>query len=237
MTGFRLPLRSRFFPFLNWPVPSLALLRGEALAGVSVGLMVIPQGVAYASLAGMPLVTGIYASLLPALIAVLFGASTRLSVGPTALTCLLVGASLTGLAEPSSPKWVGLAVWLALFSGGLQVLLGLGRFGWLLNLVSAPVLMAFTQAAAVLIIGSQLPHLLGTPGWGEIQSLLGQGLAVAEIPAPHAMSTAFGLGSLAILIIARRLRPTFPSVLLVVIGSSMLSRWLDFSASGGAVVG
>jgi len=237
MTGFRLPLRSRFFPFLNWPAPSLALFRGEALAGVTVGLMVIPQGVAYASLAGMPLVTGIYASLLPALVAVLFGASTRLSVGPTALTCLLVGASLTGLAEPSSPEWVGLAVWLALFSGGLQVLLGLGRFGWLLNLVSAPVLMAFTQAAAVLIIGSQLPHLLGTPGWSEIQSLFGQGVALSEIPAPHAMSMAFGLGSLAILIIARRMRPTFPSVLLVVVGSSMLSRWLEFSASGGAVVG
>jgi len=79
-------MRSRFFPFLNWPAPSLELLRGEALAGITVGLMVIPQGVAYASLAGMPLVTGIYASLFPALIAVLFSASTRLSVGATALT-------------------------------------------------------------------------------------------------------------------------------------------------------
>jgi len=230
-------MRSRFFPFLNWPAPSLELLRGEALAGITVGLMVIPQGVAYASLAGMPLVTGIYASLFPALIAVLFSASTRLSVGPTALTCLLVGTSLTGLAERSSPEWVGLSIWLALFSGGLQVLLGLGRFGWLLNLVSSPVLMAFTQAAAVLIIGSQVPHLLGMPGWGEIQGMLGSGIEAAAIPAPHPMSAAFGLGSLAILIVARRLRPTLPSVLLVVIGSSMLSRWLDFSASGGAVVG
>jgi SulP family sulfate permease len=124
-----------------------------------------------------------------------------------------------------------------LFSGGLQVLLGLGRFGWLLNLVSFPVLMAFTQAAAVLIIGSQVPHLLGMPGWGEIQGMLGSGIEAASIPAPHPMSAAFGLGSLAVLIVARRLRPTLPSVLLVVIGSSMFSRWLDFSASGGAVVG
>jgi SulP family sulfate permease len=103
-TVVRLPLRSRFFPFLNWPAPSLEFLRGEALVGITVGLMVIPQGVAYAALAGMPLVTGIYASLFPALIAVLFSASTRLSVGPTALTCLLVGTSLTGLAERSSPE-------------------------------------------------------------------------------------------------------------------------------------
>lgn len=151
----------RLFPFLRWPRPSAALLRGEALAGLTVGLMVIPQGVAYAALAGMPLVTGIYASLLPALIAVLFSASPRLSVGPTALTCLLVGASLSGLAEPGSAQWVALAVWLALLSGLLQIALGFARFGWLLNLVNSPVLMAFTQAAAVLIIASQLPALLG----------------------------------------------------------------------------
>ena len=76
----------RWLPFLSWPRPDAALLRGEVLAGLTVGLMIIPQGVAYAALAGMPLATGIYASLLPTLVAVLFSASTRLSVGPTALT-------------------------------------------------------------------------------------------------------------------------------------------------------
>ena len=131
-------------PFLRWPRPSAALLRGEAMAGLTVGLMVIPQGVAYAQLAGMPLVTGIYASMLPALVAVLFSASARLSVGPTALTSLLIYASLSPLAAPASPEWVELAVWLALLSGGLQVVLGAARFGWLLNLVNSPVLMAFT---------------------------------------------------------------------------------------------
>src|SRR5574343_736471 len=148
-------------PFLHWPRPDRALWHSETFAGLSVGLMVIPQGVAYAALAGMPLITGIYASMLPALVAVLFSASTRLSVGPTALSCLLVSASLNGLATPGSPEWVNLAVWLALLSGLLQTALGLLRFGWLLNLVSAPVLMAFTQAAAVLIVASQLPALLG----------------------------------------------------------------------------
>jgi len=125
----------RLLPFLNWPRPNAALLRGEVLAGLTVGLMVIPQGVAYAALAGMPLITGIYASLLPALVAVLWSSSTRLSVGPTALTCLLISSSLTGLAAPGSAQWVALAVWLALLSGALQLVLGLGRFGWLLNLV------------------------------------------------------------------------------------------------------
>ena len=92
----------RGLPFLSWPRPTVALLRTEVLAGFTVGLMLIPQVVAYAALAGMPLITGIYAALLPALIAVLFSASHRLSVGPTALTATLVFSSLSGLAEPGS---------------------------------------------------------------------------------------------------------------------------------------
>src|SRR5665213_2676148 len=113
----------RWFPFLGWPRPDRHTLSSELGAGVTVGLMVIPQGVAYAALAGMPLVTGIYASMLPALVAVLWSSSTRLSVGPTALTCLLVASSLTGLATPGSAEWINLAVWLALLSGMLQVVL------------------------------------------------------------------------------------------------------------------
>ncbi|MCZ8251103.1 MAG: SulP family inorganic anion transporter [Hylemonella sp.] len=214
-------------PFLSWPRPTAALLRGEALAGLAVGLMVIPQGVAYAVLAGMPPVTGIYASILPALVAVLFSASTRLSVGPTALSCLLISAGLTGLAQPGSVEWVQLAIWLALLSGLLQLLLGFMRFGWLLNLVNAPVLTAFTQAAALLIIGSQLPDLLGLQSWQQLSSPQGW----------HGPSLAFGLGTLALLIVARRWRPTFPSVLLIVLGAAGLSHFLGFEAGGGAVVG
>ncbi len=93
-----------WLPFLNWPRPTRGLLANEALAGLTVALMVIPQGVAYAALAGMPLVTGIYAALLPALIAVLFSSSARLSVGPTALTSLLVGATLAPMAVPGSAE-------------------------------------------------------------------------------------------------------------------------------------
>jgi len=218
----------RLFPFLSWPRTDASLLRGEALAGLTVGLMVIPQGVAYAALAGMPLVTGIYASLLPALVAVLFGASPRLSVGPTALSCLLVSASLAGLATPGSSEWIALAVWLSLLTGLLQVVLGLARFGWLLNLVNSPVLMAFTQAAAVLIIGSQLPALLGLPADP------GEWLAGAS---PHWPSVVFGLGSLAVLMLARRWRPTFPTVLVVVLATAGASQLIGFEAQGGAVVG
>lgn len=204
------------------------MLRGEIFAGLTVGLMVIPQGVAYATLAGMPPVTGIYASMLPALVAVLFSASTRLSVGPTALTCLLVGASLTGLAEPGSARWIDLVVWLALLTGMLQVGLGFMRFGWLLNLVSSPVLMAFTQAAAVLIIASQLPTLLGLPAdWRGF-------VAQPTIQWPSAI---FGLVSLALLTFARRWRPAFPTVLVIVLAAAGVSTWIGFEADGGGVIG
>ncbi|QTD44734.1 SulP family inorganic anion transporter [Ottowia testudinis] len=222
------PPIERLLPFLRWPRPSADLLRGEAVAGLTVGLMVIPQGVAYAQLAGMPLVTGIYASMLPALIAVMFSASARLSVGPTALTSLLIHASLSPLAAPGSPEWVALAVWLALMSGVLQVALGMFRFGWLLNLINAPVLMAFTQAAAALIIGSQLPALLGfRGGWGEM----------LHRPSINPLAAAFGVLALALLLLARRWRPTFPTVLVIVVAAAALGWALGFEASGGAVVG
>ena len=222
-----MPAQRFQLPFLTWPRATPALMRSEAMAGLSVGLMVIPQGVAYAALAGMPLVTGIYASLLPALVAVLFSASSRLSVGPTALTAMLVSASLAGMAAPGSAEWVHLAVWLSLLTGLLQIVLGFARFGWLLNLVSSPVLTAFTQGAAVLILSSQLPALLGmTQGWS---SLLNPGSL--NLP-----SLVFGLVTLGVLLVTKRLKPTFPTVL-VVVGAAGLSQWLGLAAKGVAVVG
>ena len=185
--------------------------------------MVIPQGVAYAALAGMPLITGIYASLLPALVAVLFSASPRLSVGPTALTSILVAASLSGMATPGSAEWVNLTVWLSLMTGLLHVLLGFARFGWLLNLVSSPVLMAFTQGAGVLIISSQIPALLGFKnGWSS--AITGAGIDWA--------SMLFGVATLVLLVLARRWRPTFPTVLVVVLGAAAGSWALGLEASG-----
>ena len=192
---------SRWFPFLRWPRPDRRLFRGEATAGLTVAVVMIPQSVAYAGLAGMPLVTGLYATFLPALAAVLFSASTRLSVGPSALSALLVSASLAGLAEPASADWVALAVWLALLAGGLQLLVGALNAAWVLNLVSAPVLAGFSQAAALLIIGSQIPALFGLEGaWAGLR----QGLPRADLQA-----LAYGLVSLALFLLARRFTPSF----------------------------
>ena len=219
---------TRWLPFLQWCRPDAALLRTEGISAITVAMVLVPQAVAYAALAGMPLVTGLYAALLPALVATLWGGTNRLSVGPTALTCLLIASSLSGMAEPASPEWVALAVWLALLSGALQLVLGLVKAGWLLNLVSSPVLTGFSQAAGVLIIASQLPALLGLDG--PLTSLL-------TTPHFNLVGMAFGLCSLALLWGAKSLLPRWPAVMLMVIGSALLSYTTGFETQGGAVVG
>ena len=231
MAAMSLQALSRWFPFLAWPRPDRALLQGEFWAGMTVGLMLVPQGVAYAALAGMPLVTGIYASLVPALVAVLFSASTRLGVGPTALTSLLIGASLSGLAEPGSAQWVAMAAWMAMLSGLVQLVMGLARFGWLLNLVTSPVLNGFTQAAALLILSSQLGALTG------LRSDLGALWSTPSLGHFDLTAAAFGLGSLVLLVLARRLRPGFPAAIVVLGAAGAVSWALGYAEADGAVVG
>lgn len=214
---------SRWLPFLHWPRLDARLLRGETIAAITVAVVMIPQSVAYAGLAGMPLVTGLYAAFLPPLLSVLFSASTRLSTGPSALSSVLVGASLTGMAVPASAGWVVLAVWLALLAGMLQLVVGLTRSAWALNLVSAPVLAGFTQAAALLIIASQLPALIGLQG--PLAGLL-EGSAVDQ----EAM--AYGAISLGVFVIARRLAPRLPIVLVAVAGAGAISYFSGYSQHG-----
>lgn len=214
------PLKA-WLPFLNWPRLSPELFRQEWSAGFSVALLMVPQSVAYAALAGMPLVTGLYAALLPALVGVMWGGSTRLSIGPSALTCVLISASLTGMAAPASAHWVTLAIWLALLSGSLQLMMGVLRYGWLLNLISSPVMMGFTQAAGLLIMASQLPALTGwqTGGFVEWADL------------------GFGAASLAALFLAKKWAPKSPSIMWVVAVSAAVSYATGFEAQGGAIIG
>ena len=210
-----------WFPFLRWPRLTPPLFRQEWTAGFSVALLMVPQSVAYAALAGMPLVTGLYAALLPALVGVMWGGSTRLSIGPSALTCVLISASLTGLAQPSSAQWVNLAIWLALLAGTLQLLMGVLRYGWLLNLISSPVMMGFTQAAGLLIMASQLPALTGWQTGGSFQWT----------------DVGFGAASLAALFLAKKWAPKSPSIMLVVAASAAVSYAMGYAANGGAVIG
>ena len=217
----------RFLTFRHWPRLSTDLARTEVLAGLTVALVMVPQAVAYAGLAGMPLVTGLYACLLPALLAALLSSANRMSVGPAALTCVLIGASLTGLAEPGSADWVSLAVWLSLLSGGIQLLLGLGNYGWLINLISSPVMMGFTQAASLLIMASQVPALLGVKAWSwDVQTW---GAWMTGWPA------LFGLASLVALLLLRKFKPRWPGIMIVMAAASAAGYATDYTRHGSVV--
>jgi SulP family sulfate permease len=155
------------------------LLAGDITAGIVVAMMMIPQGMAYAIVAGLPPVAGIYASILPPVFYALFGSSMTQSVGPMAIVSLMTGAALAPLADPGSGLYTVLAAQLALIGGGLLFVAGLLRLGLLANFLSRPVISGFSNGAALLIIGGQVPALLGAapPHWhGPSAAMGGAGL-------------------------------------------------------------
>ncbi|MDB5852055.1 MAG: putative sulfate transporter [Herminiimonas sp.] len=225
----------RLFPFLRWQRPSALSLRRDAWAGTSVGLVLIPQALAYATLAGMPPATGLYAAMLPSVIGLLWGSSVLLAVGPVALTSILVFGSLSSMATPGSDQWVALAIWLALYSGAIQFLLGAFQLGKISHLVSQPVIVGFINAASVIIILSQVPGLLGLSFYPS-NIFSASGPPFGATPA-WVLTTAFGGMSLALLIALRRFVPRAPGMLIVTILGIACSWALGYAGRGGAVVG
>ncbi|MEM7276381.1 MAG: SulP family inorganic anion transporter [Actinomycetota bacterium] len=153
------------------PRPTVA----DVVAGISVALVLVPQSLAYAQIAEMPVVTGLFASALPLIVFALFASSPYLQTGPVALTSLLTLAALQGAGfEAADPDYVRLGALLALIVGGCRLLLGVLRLGWVAYLIAEPVRMGFTSAAAIIIISSQLPKALGTTEVAPDGSTLGR---------------------------------------------------------------
>ena len=210
-------------------------MRSDALAGLSVGLVLIPQALAYATLAGMPPETGLYAALLPCVVGLLWGSAVLLAVGPVALTSILVFGSLAPIAVPGSAQWVALAIWLALYSGLMQFLLGAFRMGRIADLVSQPVVTGFISAAAIIIILSQVPGLTGVSlhpiAWAGGQS------ALWAIPPGWLITSGFGMAALVALLAIKRAAPHAPGMLIVTALGIAGSWLLDYAGHGGAIVG
>lgn len=228
----------RVLPFLAWrPRMTRENLRADAVAGLSVALVAIPQSLAYAQLAGLPAYYGLYAALLPTVIGALFGSSAQLSTGPVALTSLLTAASLAPLALPGSADYVSLAVALALLSGLFQIVFGAMRLGVMMNLLSQPVLMGFINAAAILISLSQLPSLLGIEVQSTGHMLRDAAHALAMIGDTHVGSLAFGAGAIGLLLLLRLRAPRLPGVLVTAALLTAASYMTDFAGAGGRIVG
>lgn len=208
----------RHLPFLEWlPTYKKSYLSGDISAGITVGIMLIPQGMAYAMIAGLPPVFGLYASLIPQVMYALLGTSRQLAVGPVAMDSLLVASGLGALAISGIDEYISMAIFLALFMGIIQLGLGLLRMGFLVNFLSKPVISGFTSAAAIIIGLSQLKHLLGTTieRSNQVHVLLGN--AFKTIGDTHLIT--LGIGVLAIIVIKliKKIHKSIPAALVVVI--------------------
>ncbi len=206
-----------FFPPAQWvPQYTGAALRGDLVAGLTVGVMLIPQGMAYALIAGLPPIYGLYAALVPLVVYALLGTSRHLAVGPVAMVSLLVAAGVAPLAGGDAERYIALALLLALMVGVLQLLMGLARFGFLVNFLSHPVLTGFTAAAALIIGLSQLKHLLGVPlpRSNYVHEILWS--AAQQLGAVNVPTLLIGLGGIALLVLLKRWKRALPGALVVV---------------------
>lgn len=218
----------RIFPFLRWwPLVNRQTLKADLIAGLTGAVVVLPQGVAFAMIAGLPPVYGLYTAMVPPIVAGLFGSSRHLISGPTTAISIVVFATVSKFAEPGSPRFIQLALTLTLLAGAYQLALGLARMGMLVNFISHSVVVGFTAGAAVLIATSQLKHFLGLhiPAgesflhtWRDIFKQLGQ-------IDPYVTATAcITLGALVLL---QWWRPRWPGMLIAMVIGSLAALALD----------
>ncbi|MDV2683087.1 solute carrier family 26 protein [Alkalihalophilus lindianensis] len=228
----------KLFPGLEWMLSYQKHdLRGDLSAGLIVAIMLIPQGMAYAMLAGLPPIIGLYASTIPLLIYALFGSSRQLAVGPVAMVSLLVLTGVQGLAEPGSSEYISLVLLLALMVGVIQLSLGLLRLGFITDFISHAVISGFTSAAAIVIGFSQLKHLLGIPlpSTENVFELLLE--ASRQIGSINLYSFFIGVTSIAILVLLKKFAPKIPAPLVVVVYSTALVYLFNLHEKGVSIIG
>ncbi|WP_246155922.1 SulP family inorganic anion transporter [Thiohalocapsa marina] len=202
-------------------------LRADLIAAVTGAIVVLPQGVAFATIAGMPPEYGLYAGMVPAMIAALFGSSRHLVSGPTTAASVVLFSSLSLLAVPGTPDYVVLALTLTFMVGIMQLALGLARMGALVNFISHSVVVGFTAGAALLIAAKQLKHFFGVEmdSGGHFHDILIQfGSHLLDIN-PYAAAVAFA--TLAIGIAVKRWLPVVPYMIAAMLGGSLLALLLD----------
>ena len=227
-----------FLPFAGWMRSyRRRFLKADLFAGLTVAVVALPQSMAYAMIAGLPVQYGLYASIAPTIIGCLWGSSAHLITGPTTAVSLVVLTTLSPLAAPGSAQYIELAFALALVVGLIQTALGLARLGALLNFVSHAVLLGFTAGAALLIAFKQVPAFLGL-------KLASSGVLVrhlytvaANLHLTHGITLGLGLLTVAVIVALRKWRPAWPGTLLAMILVGTLVGGLDLDRRGVALVG
>ena len=216
---------AKVFPFMNWfRNYDMTSLRFDALSGLTVALVLIPQSMAYAQLAGLPAYYGLYASFLPPMIAALFGSSRQLATGPVAVVSLMTSASLAPLATGGSPGYIAYAILLALMVGIFQLVLGVLRLGLVVNFLSHPVVNGFTNAAALIIASSQLSKMFGVyvdTAPHHYETILQ--VIKAAIHYTYWPTLLMGVFAFAVMYGLKWLSPRIPNVLVAVVITTVIS--------------
>ena len=224
----------RFTPFLEWihELKNPAILRADIIAGITVALVVIPQSMAYAQLAGLPPQAGLYAAFLVPIVAALFGSSRQLQNGPVAIISLMTAATLIDL-NLSPEQYIVYAAMLAIMAGLIQVILGFLRLGVLVDFLSHPVVIGFTNAAAIVISSLQIGKLLGIDaesGDHLYQTLWNLIVAIPE--KTHFPTLLMGVFSLGLLLLFKKFTPKLPGILFTVVISIVVSWLIGYETMG-----
>jgi SulP family sulfate permease len=228
----------KYLPVLEWlPTYNRSLAKGDLSAGLTVGVMLIPQGMAYAMIAGLPPIYGLYASTVPLIIYALLGTSRQLAVGPVAMVSLLTAAGIGAIADVTPETYITLAIALAFFVGVMQFLLGAFRLGFLVNFLSHPVISGFTSAAALIIGLSQLKHLLGVniPRSHHIHEILLN--AIGQFGAINWATFAVGITGILLIIGIKKVNKAIPGPLLAVLFGILAVWLLGLDGNGVKIVG
>ncbi|QXP54005.1 SulP family inorganic anion transporter [Cellulophaga sp. HaHa_2_1] len=228
----------KYIPILKWlPTYDKRNLSKDLIAGLTVGIILVPQGMAYAMIAGLPPVYGLYAALFPVLMYMVFGTSRQVSVGPVAMDSLLVAAGLGALSIIGIENYVAMAILLAFMVGVIQFLLGVLKMGFLVNFLSRPVISGFTSAAAFVIIFSQLKHLLGAPI--ESSKMFHQLVinAFDKFGESNLYDFAIGLLGIIIILVFKKINKKIPAILIIVILGILAVYGFNLEQYGVHVVG
>ncbi|GLR17688.1 SulP family inorganic anion transporter [Portibacter lacus] len=226
----------KYFPFLDWiKTYSKAQFGGDLSAGLTVGVMLIPQGMAYSMLAGLPPIYGLYASTIPLIVYALLGTSRQLAVGPVAMVALLISSGVGALAPLGSTEFIALAILLALMVGVIQFSMGAFRLGFLVNFLSHPVIAGFTSAAAIIIGFSQVKHLLGLsiPRGKVHDTIFNIFQNISDINLP---TLVIGVGAVILLLLSKKISKRLPGPLIVVLIGMGIVYFMGLDAAGVKII-
>ena len=225
----------KLFPFLLWFPVNSHIIRGDIIAGITGGLVLVPKAMAYAQLSGLPLYFGLYTAFIPALLGALWGSSRQLATGPVAIVSLMTAAAVTPLAVPYTDDYIALALLLTLMVGIIQFGLGVVKLGTVVNFVSHPVILGFMNAAAIIIALSQLDNLLGIPKTRSDSFLKDVWEMLGYLPQAHLPTLAMSAFALALMLTLKKIPALSKlSVLIAVVITIIVSVIFDYDEKSKA---